>query len=100
MDYETNASLAGVNIYDSSKVYTASTDNAGNFLIKNIPPGKYDFTFSFIGYLKQNISVDINNSVTFKIIKLIPAPVTLGEVTVTSTKTDMTIKDTPLPMEI
>jgi hemoglobin/transferrin/lactoferrin receptor protein len=100
LDYETNASLAGVNIYDSSKVYTASTDNAGNFLIKNIPPGKYDFTFSFIGYLKQNISVVINNSVTSKIIKLIPAPVTLGEVTVTSTKTDMTIKDTPLPMEI
>ena len=100
LDYETNTSLAGVNIYDSSKVFTASTDNSGNFIIKNIPPGKYDFTFSFIGYLKHNISVVINNSVTSKIIKLIPAPVTLGEVTVTSTKTDMTIKDTPLPMEI
>ncbi len=100
IDYETNTPLAGVNIYDSNKVYTGSTDNVGNFVIKNIPPGKYNFTFSFIGYLTQNISVDINNSAAIKIVKLIPAPVTLGEVTVTSTKTDMTIKETPLPMEI
>ncbi len=100
LDFETNAPLAGVNIYDSNKAYTASTDNAGNFAIKNIPPGKYNFIFSFIGYLTQNISADIKKSVTTKIVKLIPAPVTLGEVTVTSTKTDMTIKETPLPMEI
>ena len=100
LDYETNAPLAGVNIYDSSKVYTAITDNVGNFIIKNIPLGKYNFTFSFIGYLTQSINVDINKSVVVKIVKLIPAPVTLGEVTVTSTKSVMTIKETPLPMEI
>ena len=100
LDYETNTPLAGVNIYDTSREYTASTDIVGNFVIKNIPYGKYNFTFTFIGYLTQNISIDINKSLAAKTVKIIPAPITLGEVTVTSTKTDMTIKETPLPMEI
>ena len=100
LDYETNSPLAGVNIYDTGREYTASTDNVGNFVIKNIPYGKYNFTFTFIGYLTQKISIDINKSSAAKTVKMIPAPITLGEVTVTSTKTDMTIKETPFPMEI
>ena len=100
LDYETNTPLEGVNIYDSNKVFTAVTDIVGNFLIKKIPPGKYNFSFSFIGYLPQNIQINIINPVTIKTIKLIPAPVTLGEITVTSTKKETTIKETPLPIEI
>ena len=100
LDYETNTFLEGVNIYNGNKVFSAVTDNVGNFSIKNIPPGKYIFTFSFIGYVTQNISIDISDTINTKIIKLIPAPVTLGEITVTSTKKDIAVKDTPLPLEI
>ena len=100
LDSETKNSLEGVNIYDDKKEFSAVTDKFGNFLIGNIPPGKYNFTFSFIGYLSQNTVIDINDSATFRTIKLIQAPLTLGEVIVTSTKTKKTIKDTPIPMEV
>ena len=100
LDYETNNLLEGVNIYDSSKRFNMVTDRFGNFLIKDIPAGKYSFTFSFIGYLTQNISVDIKDNSLFETIKLIPAPVTLGEITVTSTKINNTLKDIPLPMDV
>ncbi len=100
LDYETNSPLEGVNIFNSKKEFSAVTDKLGNFLIENIPDGKYSFTFSFIGYLTQNITIDIKDSVTFRTVKLIPAPVTLGEIIVTSTKTEKTIKETPLPMEV
>ena len=100
LDYETNSLLEGVNIYESSKEFNAVTDRFGNFLIKDIPAGNYSFTFSFIGYLTQNIHIDIKDSVTIKTIKLIPAPVTLGEVTVISTKTEKTIREIPFPIEV
>ena len=99
-DYESNAPLEGVNIYDSNKVFTAATDNVGNFLIENILPGTYNFKFSSVGYLTQSITVYINNTTTIKTIKLLPSPVTLGEVTVISPKKDMTLRETPLPLEI
>lgn len=100
LDFGSNTPLEGVNIYDSNNKFTAVTDPVGNFLIGNIPPGKYNFTISSIGYLTQNISIGISDTVTSRIIKLIPAPVTLGEIIVTSTKKDIAVKDTPLPLEI
>ena len=100
VDFETNIPLEGVNIYNSNKKFTAVTNNVGSFIIKNISPGKYNFTFSFMGYLTRNVKIDTRDSGLIKIIKLVPAPVTLGEVTVTSAKKDIAIKDTPLPMEI
>ena len=100
LDYETNAPLEGVNIYDSNKEFTAVTDKVGNFLIKNIPLGNYNFSFSFVGYITQNISIVIRDSFIYRTITLIPALVTLGEVIVVSTKADKTLKEIPLPMEV
>ena len=100
VDSETNNSLEGVNIYDVKKEYSAVTDKFGNFQIENILQGKYGFTFSFVGYLTENVAIDIKDSVTFRTVKLIPAPVTLGEVIVTSTRTGKAVKETPLPMEV
>ena len=100
LDNETNTLLEGVNIYSNTKEFSAATNKSGNFIIKNIPSGSYVFTISFIGYITQKIPVDIQDSITFKLIKLIPAAVELGEVIVTSTRTEKSIKDIPLPVEI
>ncbi len=99
-DSETNNPLEGVNVYDNNNKFADVTDKLGNFSIINIPPGKYNFIFSFVGYLTQNFSFNINDSIKTEIIKLVPAPITLGEVTVVSTKSTKTIKEIPLPMEI
>ncbi len=100
LDNETNTPLEAVNIYSSTKEFSAVTDKFGNFTIKNIPLGNHVFTISFIGYLTQKIPVDISDSITFELIKLIPAVVELGEITVTSTRTEKSIKEIPLPIEI
>ena len=57
LDNETNTPLEAVNIYSSTKEFSAVTDKFGNFIIKNIPLGNHVFTISFIGYLTQKIPV-------------------------------------------
>lgn len=42
--------LVGTNVYLSNTLYGASTDRNGSYVIKNIPRGVYDLTFSFVGF--------------------------------------------------
>jgi len=57
-DNETNAPLTGATVYIKNTNKGTTTDNAGEFIIKNIRKDKVDIVITFIGYQKKIISHD------------------------------------------
>ncbi len=63
LDAQTNQPLPGVNVVLVGTQMGASTDADGNYVILNVPPGKYTIKFSMVGYadyLVENIRVIID----------------------------------------
>ncbi len=59
-DSNTGKPLAGVNVIISGTSMGAATDENGQYLILNIPPGVYEVRFSIIGYVErryQNVRI-------------------------------------------
>lgn len=50
IDNSSNAPISSANVIITSLSKGAITDSAGNFVLKNIPVGRYDIQVSFIGY--------------------------------------------------
>lgn len=50
VDSATSEELIGANIFLEGTTIGAASDLNGNFIIKNIPSGKYTLTASMIGY--------------------------------------------------
>lgn len=46
----------------SSQIYGGSSDSDGNFTIKNIPPGPYQFFASHSGFVEQHYKAGLNES--------------------------------------
>lgn len=64
VDLESKFPLPGVNVVvisDTAKVYGAATDINGNFKINNVPVGRQQLKFSFIGYNVQIITIEVNS---------------------------------------
>jgi outer membrane receptor protein involved in Fe transport len=62
-DKETGQPLPGVNLVLINTFFGASTDNDGQFLILNIPPGEYEMEVSMLGYQsvrKRHIQVRVD----------------------------------------
>lgn len=80
-DQETGEPIAYANVYLANTLIGTTTDSEGNFTLKKIPVGKYDFTISFVGYETFGEALEINEktSVERKVI-LKPALETLPEV--------------------
>ncbi|WP_108245302.1 TonB-dependent receptor [Muricauda brasiliensis] len=57
VDANTSAPIAGVNIIGKD-LYAISADN-GEFVIKNVPAGKYRFEITHIGYGHEHFTVEI-----------------------------------------
>jgi len=49
-DSLTHLPLAHANVYLNHTTFGTATDENGTFLLKNIPIGKYEFIFSYVGY--------------------------------------------------
>jgi len=91
--------LLGVNIIVSDIKFSTTTDNEGNFEIKNIPGGKYVLSISHIGFTAKAIEVSVPHNDKL-IISLTDTPINLGEVTVTSTKYRSNVRNVPMPLEV
>lgn len=46
----------------NKEVYGATSDSDGNFTIKNIPPGRYQFLASHSGFVEQRYKAGLNDS--------------------------------------
>ena len=64
-DQMTNEPLIGCNVIIDETYLGASTDENGEFIILNIPPGKYRVRFEMIGYknlVHENVSISIDKT--------------------------------------
>lgn len=64
VDSESKFPLPGVNVQvisDTTKVFGAATDVNGNFKIAEVPYGRQQLKFSFIGYNVNVVTVEVNS---------------------------------------
>ncbi|MDB5209671.1 MAG: hypothetical protein JWQ30_498, partial [Sediminibacterium sp.] len=72
---------------DSSLVFSALSSESGDYSFDNIKNGNYRVMINMLGYKKLNNKITVaGNAVQVPDSKLVPDAVSLGEVTVTSTK--------------
>ena len=79
----------------------ASTDTAGFIIIKNIPNGKFQIHFHYIGYaeLKRDFVFPLTNPNQIFEIELEPNGTEMEEVVVSATRSSRTIDDIPTRVE-
>ena len=66
-DSKTGGALAGVNVFLEGTSYGAATDEFGEYIIINIPPGNYTVKASYIGYTSYkitNVRVSLDRTTT------------------------------------
>lgn len=56
MDAELGEALIGANIVIEGTLYGAATDINGKYIIEGVPTGKYNLTFSSIGFAKSKVT--------------------------------------------
>ncbi len=65
IDKSTNEPLIGVNVFLDGTVIGASTDVNGEFVILNIPPGKYTIMVQYLGYheiKREGVAISIDHT--------------------------------------
>jgi len=65
IDKSTNEPLIGVNVFLDGTVLGASTDVNGEFVILNIPPGKYTIMVQYLGYheiKREGVAISIDHT--------------------------------------
>ena len=93
-DAQTGEPLIGANIVIEGTNFGAATNVSGEYVILNIPPGKYNVKFSFIGYetvLMQDVVITVDQT-TLVSVSLNPQSIQVGEVVVTA-RTPLIQKD-------
>ncbi len=80
-----NTPLPGANVILKGTSLGAATDKDGNFIISNVPSGKYVVRVSYIGYESQSLSVEVKENEIIKLnFSLSPQSIEGEEVTVTA----------------
>ena len=98
IDDKTNLPVTDVTITMAGSQLTANSDSAGIFFF-NLPPSSYTLTLNHIGFKPIKESIEFTGAVLV-IIKMKASVVTFGEVTVTSTRFEQYVRDTPLSLEV
>lgn len=96
---KTSLPVEDSNIFIENLNTGTTSDKNGKFFFENLKEGTYSLSITHISYLDQHIKVNVDSS-TFINIYLEPAPISFGEVVITSTKFDRTVKETPIPFSI
>ncbi len=77
MDAETGETLPGANIYLQNTILGAAADEDGDFIILNVPPGRYTVIAAMLGYREmhqENIRVAVDRTTRLDF-RLIPATI-------------------------
>jgi outer membrane receptor for ferrienterochelin and colicins len=99
-DAENKIPLHGVSVFLKNTKKGTTTDSTGNFILKNIPLGKVSIQFSYTGYEKKDIVVDVASG-NFINIELAPSREKLQDVIiVSSSRTNSRIEDLPTKVEV
>ncbi|NOZ03681.1 MAG: TonB-dependent receptor [FCB group bacterium] len=101
-DKETGQPLIGVNVMVKELGIGGISDSTGLAEIRNIPDGKHTIEFSYIGYetYRLRVSFPLPNKNHIKTIRLEPRALELAGITVTTTRTNSRIEDSPVRVEV
>ncbi len=94
IDKKTGENLIGLTVKIEGKTQGVSTDIEGRYILGNLAPGKYNLTFTYIGYQPKTISsIEVKPGVTTSLNVNMEesASQTLSEVVVTATYRQETI---------
>ncbi len=100
LDDETGLPLEGVDIIIAENQAHIITDYSGNFELTIRSGSKYQIAFSRIGYKSYRSTLVPQSSNSHLEVRLLPSEITLGEVTVTSTRYSKLEKDVAFPLEV
>jgi len=97
---DTKKNLPGATLVITSLNKGATADTSGTIIINNIPDGKIEITFSFVGYISQDktIGFPLKNSEPLEI-DLEPLAGELAEVAIQTTRTNQNLSDIPTRVE-
>ena len=100
-DIQSSNPLIGANIILIDTQLGSASDENGNYIIPNIPIGRYTLKAMFIGYenLEKKIWIEENKSYTINI-KMKTSPIYLQETRVTAEKRKGKITEAPASIEI
>jgi hypothetical protein len=96
-DAETGENLTGATVLIKGK-RSGTTSNSYGFYSISLDPGPYHIVYTFLGYITQTITVNIEEDVTLDIF-LAPATEELHEITVSSVREDKNILSTQMGVE-
>jgi hypothetical protein len=82
LDSLTQQPIPYVNVFFANTTIGTVTNEAGEFVIRNISPGKYDLTASFVGYTTVQLPVNLSDSNQTVILHLAQQVIRLEEVRV------------------
>ena len=99
-DAETKASLKEAVVYLKETGISCQTNETGAYSFQITKAKELTLTVEKIGYITQRIQIHLSDKNTEINISLKPTVISFGEVTVSSTKNDQFLKDTPLPIEV
>jgi hemoglobin/transferrin/lactoferrin receptor protein len=100
LDDATGLPIEGASIIVSESQPNTATDHSGNFELKLETDNKCQIIFSRIGYQSLQLELyPLNINLPLEI-RLRPTEITIGEVTVTSTRYSKLEKDIVLPLEV
>ncbi|MGB2870077.1 MAG: carboxypeptidase-like regulatory domain-containing protein, partial [Bacteroidota bacterium] len=99
-DSRSKESLPGANIVIEGTTLGATTDVDGNYVILNVPPGRYALIASFVGYQRvrtENVRVSVDFTTTVDI-GLEQGDIRMAEVVVRSERSPLIRKDLTNPV--
>ncbi len=83
LDEQTGEPIPFANVFFANTTFGASTNANGDYSFSNFPSGKYDITFTFVGYMAAQQSVNFEGNTTLIVSqKLIPEVKVLKEILV------------------
>ncbi|MGB9695729.1 MAG: TonB-dependent receptor [Ignavibacteria bacterium] len=101
VDDITKKALSDVEVTVIELGYRTVTDVSGYFTFKDVSPGAYQLEFIKEGYKTQIVKIRAITNVETKVdIKLIPIEINIGEIKVTSTRYESSIKDVAVPLVV
>ncbi len=101
-DEKTKEPLIGVNVYIPLLKLGSVSDTSGDAEIRNIPNGSYDIKLSYIGYktFLLKISFPLSEKNKVQQVFLEQQNVELPQITISSTRTENRIDNTPVRVEV
>ncbi|MBP6334878.1 MAG: TonB-dependent receptor [Bacteroidia bacterium] len=94
---ETGESLLGANVYLKENLKGTNT-NAYGFYSITVPSGKYTLVVSYLGFVTQEFTIDLNKDIPLNV-KLSTLAIETQEVTITAEKEDRNVQSTEMGQE-